>query len=91
MKKYVTAEPEIINVELLPGKQDFLVLGTDGLFDNLHDQDVIECVLQTAKQVGLSAKRLGSEAVARGVTDNVTSIVLFLRKWDESGRKDWDN
>lgn len=91
MKKYVSAEPEIIEMELVPGKQDFIVLGTDGLFDNLQDQDVIRCVLHTAKQVGLSAKRLGSEAVARGVTDNVTSIVIFMREWDETGKKDWDN
>ncbi|KAH9259234.1 hypothetical protein BASA81_002277 [Batrachochytrium salamandrivorans] len=50
MKKYVLAEPEIIEMNLVPGKQDFIVLGTDGLFDNLQDQDVIQCVLHTAKQ-----------------------------------------
>jgi serine/threonine protein phosphatase PrpC len=88
-KRYVFPEPEISPVSLVMGVHDFLVVGSDGLFDNMTDQEVIQTVLDTAKQAGLSAKRLGSEAIARGVTDNVTALVIFLRKWNESGKSDW--
>jgi serine/threonine protein phosphatase PrpC len=54
------------------------------------DADVIQGVLDTAKEPGLASKRLGSDAIARGGTDNVTTIVVFMRNWNKSGKADWD-
>ena len=92
MKKYgVTAEPEVNVHQFIAGKDDFLVIGTDGLFDFLKDEEVIRGVLDTAKEPGLAAKRLGSDAIAVGGTDNVTVVVVFMREWDKSGKSDWLN
>lgn len=89
MKKFgVIATPEIVEMVPQRGKHDFLVIGSDGLFDFLSDEAVVKGVLDTAKEPGLSAKRLGSESIARGSTDNVTSVVVFMRTWNENGTLD---
>lgn len=85
----VIAEPEIDVIVPTPGIHDFMVIGTDGLFDFMTDKEVINGVLDTAKEPGLSSKRLGSESIAKGSTDNVTSVVVFMREWDPSGKPDW--
>ncbi|KAI9209664.1 phosphatase 2C-like domain-containing protein [Polychytrium aggregatum] len=50
---YVTAEPEVVHYELDPSKDKFLVLGSDGLYDELSSE---ECVHLVAGQ--LERKRL---------------------------------
>jgi serine/threonine protein phosphatase PrpC len=85
----VTAEPEVDQVFFEKGKHDFLVLGTDGLFDFMKDEEVMNGVLSTAKEPGLASKRLGSDSIAKGSTDNVTSVTVYMRKWDKGGRADW--
>jgi len=82
MKPYgVTAEPEVDFFYVTPGKHDFMVIGTDGLFDFMRDEEVVQGVLDTAKEPGLSSKRLGSDSIGKGSTDNVTSVVVFLKEW----------
>ena len=89
MKSFgVIAEPEIEELTPVRGKHDFIVLGTDGLFDFMNDNEVVKGVLDTAKEPGLSAKRLGSDAIAKGGTDNVTSVVVFMRTWNQNGKVD---
>ena len=80
----VTAEPEVCELDLCAARgDDFLVVCTDGVFDTLSDHDACMMVRNTAKECGLAAKRVGGEALARGSTDNITSIVCFLKRFDQ--------
>ncbi|KAK9455837.1 phosphatase 2C-like domain-containing protein [Dipodascopsis uninucleata] len=45
---YVTARPEILTTKVEPG--DFLVLATDGIWDELTTKDVVQLVLEWAKK-----------------------------------------
>lgn len=74
----VTAEPEVVSVQLNSGDQ-FLILGTDGLWDVITDQEAVGLVQDTVKDPALCAKRLVTEALARGSKDNVTAVVVFLQ------------
>ncbi|KAF8055592.1 SEC13B [Scenedesmus sp. PABB004] len=73
----VTAEPEVVSVSLT-GADQFVVLGSDGLWDVISDAEAVGLVRDTVKDAGLAAKRLVQEALARGSADNVTAVVLFL-------------
>jgi protein phosphatase 1K len=78
----VSAEPEVDVIFFTPGEHDFLVIGTDGLFDFMKDDEVVRGVLDTAKEPGLASKRLGSDSISKGGTDNVTSVVVFMKAWE---------
>lgn len=45
---------------------EFLVLGTDGLWDTLKPQDVVRMVQDTVKHPVMCAKRLAFEALQNG-------------------------
>lgn len=82
---YVTCEPDIFRYKI--DKSDkFLILGCDGLWDVLSNQDVVNFVLMEAynknferanKNINI-ARKLGEYALAKGSTDNITILVVFL-------------
>jgi serine/threonine protein phosphatase PrpC len=74
----VTAEPEVVSLQLVSVDQ-FLILGTDGLWDVIGDQEAVGLVHDTVKDPFLCAKRLVMEALSRGSSDNVSAVVLFLQ------------
>ena len=84
-KKFgVTAAPDVCETHVRYGvdsKDEFLIIATDGVWDVMTDLEAVQAVRDTAKDAGLAAKRLGSMAIARGSTDNVTAVVLFLREF----------
>jgi protein phosphatase 2C family protein 2/3 len=43
--KVVIAEPEIHSFKINPNSSNFIVMGSDGIFDKLSNKDVAECVL----------------------------------------------
>eukprot|EP00775_Hariotina_reticulata_P006807 gene6807-7023_t len=63
----------------LSSADEFLILGSDGLWDVMSDQEAVGLVNDTVKDPALCAKRLVQEALARGSNDNVTAVVLFLQ------------
>lgn len=73
----VTSTPEVLELELAP-QDEFFVLATDGLWDVLTEAEVLGLVRDTVKHPDLAAKRLVTEALARGSRDNVTALVAFL-------------
>lgn len=64
----------------------FMIMGCDGLWDVISNQDAVNFVLNTAYNSTLDrfqpdekiAQRLAEYAVQRGSTDNVSVIVLFF-------------
>ena len=48
----VTAEPSTHHMELIPGRDHFIVLGTDGLFEKMAAGDVCGSVRKTLKKGG---------------------------------------
>jgi hypothetical protein len=74
----LTAEPEVTHVRLRPS-DTLLVVGTDGLWDAVGNEEAVGLVRDTVKDPMLCAKRLVIEALARGSNDNVSAAVMFLR------------
>jgi serine/threonine protein phosphatase PrpC len=78
----VIAEPDI-SVHAIDASQDaFLVLGTDGLFDVVRDEEVVATVM-ACDSVSEAASALSDLALAYGTRDNVTAMVVALPAWDE--------
>eukprot|EP00514_Thraustochytrium_sp_LLF1b_P009942 CAMPEP_0184545138 /NCGR_PEP_ID=MMETSP0199_2-20130426/4094_1 /TAXON_ID=1112570 /ORGANISM="Thraustochytrium sp., Strain LLF1b" /LENGTH=671 /DNA_ID=CAMNT_0026939401 /DNA_START=83 /DNA_END=2098 /DNA_ORIENTATION=+ len=81
----VTAEPEILEYDMDTNNGDeFMLAATDGVWDTLSDQEAVNMVRSTAKECGLAAKRVGGEALARGSSDNITCICIFLHPFDQT-------
>lgn len=74
----LTATPEITDMALTRREQ-FVVLATDGLWDVITNEEAVGLVMDTVKQPDMCAKRLVTEAVARGSADNITVTVMFLQ------------
>ena len=91
----VIATPEVtayaVDADERAGGRDFaLVLACDGLWDVVSDADARDLVLDTVKEPSMSAKRLGSEALARGSGDNVTVVVAFLKRTSTAETVTWE-
>ncbi|KAK4481784.1 hypothetical protein RD792_012695 [Penstemon davidsonii] len=78
LKPAVTAEPEITET-LLTAEDEYIVMGSDGLWDVMSNEDVVSIIKDTVKEGGMCSKRLATEAAERGSKDNITVIVVFLR------------
>ncbi|KZV27374.1 hypothetical protein F511_02483 [Dorcoceras hygrometricum] len=78
LKPYVTAEPEV-DETLLSEEDEYIVMASDGLWDVVSNIEVVSIIRDTVKEAGMCAKRLATEAAARGSKDNITVIVVFLR------------
>ncbi|CAH9127525.1 unnamed protein product [Cuscuta epithymum] len=78
LKPAVTAEPEISETIMCPD-DEYIVMGSDGLWDVLREEEVVSIIGDTVKEAGMCSKRLATEAAERGSQDNITVIVVFLR------------
>lgn len=80
MKPYgVCATPEILDFDLDPETDEFLIIATDGVFDTLTNLEAVRAVRDTAKDPGLAAKRICGEALGNGSGDNISCVVVFLK------------
>lgn len=94
----MTAEPELSTYKLTDA-DDFLILGTDGIWDVMSAEEVVQSVKATVKVYKLTctqivdnslsrvvqdpymcAKKLVMSAYQRGSEDNISVIVVFLKK-----------
>ena len=78
----VTSQPDIVVHDVDTSKDAFLVLGTDGLFDVVRDEEIVATVMG-AESVSEAASALSDLALAYGTRDNVTAVVVALPAWDE--------
>lgn len=76
----VTAEAEVMTIDLsqCEGEDNILILATDGVWDVMTGQQAVDLIHDTVKQPAMCARRLVTEALARGSRDNVTAIVAFF-------------
>ena len=88
--KYISQIPEIYDYKLKNDK--FIVLGCDGLWDVLSNQDVVDFIIKelwnikeskdlknyTNKTDNNIAFKLGEYAILKGSCDNISIIIIFL-------------
>lgn len=80
LKRYgVSAEPEITSYSLLPSDA-FVVLASDGLWDVIDELACARVVLASAGDTVQAANALCELALASGSMDNVTALVVDLRR-----------
>jgi serine/threonine protein phosphatase PrpC len=77
----LTAEPEIHRVSLSPDVE-YLVVGSDGLYEQFSNEEVISYIKTGLLSQNLETvvKELVEEAIDRGVDDNITIIVVKFEK-----------
>jgi len=72
--------PEIQQRKLQP-EDDFLILATDGVWDVLSSQEAVDVIMECGDDTREMARRLTETAYKRGSMDNITSLVIDLRKY----------
>uniref|UniRef100_A0A224YTM5 Ca(2+)/calmodulin-dependent protein kinase phosphatase n=1 Tax=Rhipicephalus zambeziensis TaxID=60191 RepID=A0A224YTM5_9ACAR len=81
-KPFVTSEPDVVSMDL-DGTEDFLVLGCDGLWDQLSPKNVASrvyhAVLEDPESAPYVSHTLVQTARDMGSSDNITAVVVFLR------------
>jgi len=80
------AEPEI-QVIPLSDKDLFLVLATDGVFDVMENQEVIDLALRSWDNAEEAATNIVRSAYKRGSEDNLTALVIQFGWADKSAPK----
>lgn len=90
-KPYINAEPSLAKFEI-DSSLDFLVLGCDGLFDQLTSQDIASHVFEflcknetrdPQEVIHDVSLYLSQMAIREGSSDNITSIVLFFKPFEQ--------
>lgn len=79
-KKYVIGEGDVTRTAMT-GKEDYLVVACDGIWDVVDDQELVECIgkhLSKENQRSTTAKALVEFAKSEGSGDNMTAIIIFL-------------
>eukprot|EP00250_Pteridium_aquilinum_P028211 c36774_g1_i1 orf=65-1144(+) len=75
----LTAEPTVV-VETLSSEDDLIIVGTDGLFEKISNQEIVD-FCRSARDTTSSeaiAKQLIELAQKRGVTDDISVVIVFL-------------
>ncbi|EDW12881.1 protein phosphatase 1F [Drosophila mojavensis] len=82
----VIAEPDFVDVQLSEA-HDFLVMGSDGLWDHVPESFVVEtvyqCLAESTTQLEDIPKLLVEAAKDRDSQDNITVILILLKKRDQ--------
>jgi hypothetical protein len=86
MAKYITAEPDVRHHKVEVG-DDFLVLATDGLWDVLTNEQASAIVL-SCSTASSAAAALTAEAFRLGSLDNITALVVDLRRLHSTANPD---
>lgn len=85
---YVSCEPDLFEY-MVTSKDKFMIMGCDGLWDVMENQEAVDFVLKSCYDIGSGkrkentninmAKRLADKAIEKGSSDNVSVIVIFFR------------
>ncbi|KAH7956186.1 hypothetical protein HPB52_006696 [Rhipicephalus sanguineus] len=81
-KPFVTSEPDVVSIDL-DGTEDFLILGCDGLWDQVDPKNaaskVYHSILEDPESAVYVSHTLVQCARDLGSSDNITAVVVFLR------------
>jgi len=84
-KPYISCIPDVFRYKL-NSKDQFLILGCDGLWDVMSNQEVVNFIIQNCydleknrinKKINI-ARIIAETAIKKGSTDNVSVIVVFF-------------
>eukprot|EP00301_Raphidiophrys_heterophryoidea_P007408 c1286_g1_i2.p1 GENE.c1286_g1_i2~~c1286_g1_i2.p1 ORF type:complete len:334 (+),score=82.33 c1286_g1_i2:418-1419(+) len=81
LKRFVIPTPEIIRLELTD-KDEFIVLASDGVWDAMSNQEVVDMLHSRPNLMfkpELAARAIVTESFRRGSFDNITAVVVFLK------------
>jgi len=82
LKPYITAAPEIAEVELgSVGEDEFVLVASDGLWDVFSNQEAVDFVANMYKKEKTweaAAKALTTKAQSKGSGDNTTVVIVSL-------------
>ncbi|RCV37666.1 hypothetical protein SEVIR_8G083100v4 [Setaria viridis] len=79
LKRWVVAEPAVTRVPLVAGCE-FLVVASDGLWDKVSNQEVVDAVSRSRSRVAACGE-LVELARRRGSRDDVTVMVIDLERF----------
>jgi protein phosphatase PTC2/3 len=85
-RQYITSDPEIRMIEIDPFSDDFILLGSDGVFDKFTSQEVVSFVRNKVAASDYSdlpkiARELANECIyGKNVKDNITVIIIALNR-----------
>jgi len=92
-KPVVCNEPEIKHFPVVVEDDEFILLGSDGLFDVMESQEVVDFVHENLNETPevpksylrqMMAKNIANEALERGTADNVCVLLVWLKDADDS-------
>ena len=86
----VTCEPDVGTVPLDGSVDNALIVATDGLFDELRNDEVV-AVTRQHKSAADAAKALGEVALMYRARDNVSAAVVPLPAWGDLYSPDANN
>lgn len=84
---YISCEPDLFEY-MVTSKDKFLILGCDGIWDVMGNQEAVDFVLKSCYDIGTGkkkkeninmAKKLADRSIDLGSTDNISVIVVFFR------------
>lgn len=85
LEPFVAATPEIYEIDLTSQIPDFLIIGCDGLWDTMTDEEAVitaKAVFKNSNAEIVSCT-LRDIAYARGSTDNITVMCIKFLVADE--------
>lgn len=90
----VVATPEITSFKLNTSLHDFIVLGCDGIFDKMSNEDITQCVWNSVndnktmkvannihKQTGMAVEYILKNSLLRRTLDNVTVVMISFKNF----------
>jgi protein phosphatase 2C len=88
-KPHVSHIPDIYDYEITLGKDKFIIMGCDGVWDVLSNQDAVDFVLYAMDTLDVNSKcttrsnknianLLGEHAIAKGSQDNISVLIIWL-------------
>lgn len=79
-KNVISSKPEIFQFNLIEHKPNFMILASDGLWDELSSQTAVDFIKERyLKDADFGAKALAVKAIKAGSKDNITVMIVVFK------------